>query len=41
MGGWVGGWAVRWMERGGAGGSNELLFVLYGWVGGWNELLLY
>ena len=25
-----------WMDRGERGGSNELLYVLYGWVGGWS-----
>ena len=31
-GGWVGG---CWLDRGGRGGSNELLWVGIGWVGGW------
>ncbi len=31
-GGWVGG---LWKGRGDRGGSNEVLYVLYGWVGGW------
>ena len=33
MGGWVGGW----VGRGGAGGSNELLWVWGRWVDGWME----
>ena len=32
-GGWVGGW----VDRGGAGGWSEVLFVR-GWVGGWEDV---
>ena len=37
VGGWVGGWVGLWEERGERGGSNELLWGLYGWAGGWRE----